>query len=285
MTLCVAANCRDKGRPMTVIAADLTVEGVTSTAEIENKVHWVGDRPYPTLISGSGSRAEELLDHMTRCGNEAKGKVKTRGEFLTICRETMRRHKHSLADEYISAKLGISYDKLLGSLHSSLPAETYRGIMNDVGRMKLGCDVIVVFFEWEHGEPMIVRMNDEGELEICSNFAAIGSGVYIAESALFHREHTEDSSLADTLYRVYEAMRLGAHAPGVGEKFHMYVTYSAKKRPAIWKSVGTEYRAKLKEEFGKWGPRPVPSQILMGGMLETVTVAGEPQASRGRRRK
>lgn len=60
-------------------------------------------------------------------------------------------------------------------------------------------------------------------VERCSHFAAIGSGTYVAESALFYREHTGGESLGTAIYNVYEAMKLGAKAPGVGEKFSLHI--------------------------------------------------------------
>lgn len=283
MTLCVAALGVDGNRTKVVLAADYAVETEIATAEIQNKFMYVGDREYPVLIAGSSSRATELLARIADCGNTAKYKITEEAQFMRLCREAMRRQKHVIADEYVCARLGISYDTLLESVHKSIPPETYREIVNDVTRIKLGCDLLVVFFSWATGEPSILRLSDDGTLELCSHFAAIGSGMYIAESSLFHREQSEITSLADAVYHVYEAMRLGSHAPGVGEKFTMGITFPGRHGQTQWDYLMPEYMQQLEKEFKKWGPRPIRSQVLHSEFMRRLTI-DRPRSKRKRKK-
>jgi hypothetical protein len=171
----------------------------------------------------------------------------------------------------VSARLGVSYDDLLRSVHGSIPQETYREIVNDVTRIKLGCDLLIVFFEWSTGEPFIFRINDDGAIELCFNFAAIGSGLYIAESSLFYREHSENVQLPDAIYHVYEAMRLGSHAPSVGKKFAMGISYAGESGQTQWQYVESDYMAFLEQDFKKLGPQPMRPQVLRKDLLRTLT--------------
>jgi hypothetical protein len=71
--------------------------------------------------------------------------------------------------------------------------------------------------------PWILRIEEDGSLESCESFAAIGSGQDIANSVLFQRELEESDPTGRAIYCVYEAMTLGAIAPGVGEFFALDV--------------------------------------------------------------
>lgn len=272
MTLCVVAKGVDGKQTKAVLAADYSVETDIAKAEIQNKFMYVGDREYPVLIAGSSSRATELLARMADCGNSAKHQITEEDQFMRLCREAMKRHKHVIADEYVSARLGISYNTLLESVHKSIPPETYREILSDVTRIRLGCDVIVVFFSWTTGEPSILRLSDDGTMELCSHFAAIGSGMYIAESSLFYREHSDLTPLADAIYRVYEAMRLGSHGPGVGEKFKTGICFAGQHGQTQWDYLKPEYMQHLEKEFRELGPQPIRPQTLHSEFLRRLTI-------------
>ncbi|MGB0014158.1 MAG: hypothetical protein WBQ03_21345 [Candidatus Sulfotelmatobacter sp.] len=53
-------------------------------------------------------------------------------------------------------------------------------------------------------------------MSIVENFAAIGTGSYVAIPAMHQREHDENKSLMETIYTVDEAKRLAQVVPGVG---------------------------------------------------------------------
>lgn len=255
MTLCIAAQCTDNQEVKVVFAADFAVESDIATAEVENKILHCSSRAYPVLIAGSGSRARELCTYISERWDEADEEI-----FLEICRKAVRNHKHVLADEYISSALGISYDELLTTFHQNLPVERYNSLISDVVEIRLGCDIIVCQLQDEE-DALLVRINGNGDTEVCNNFAAIGSGMYIAESSLFHRQHAKEESLANTIYHVYEAMRLGSHAPGVGERFIMNIASYGNKQTR-WSRISEEYLAKLEVEYKKFGPQEVKNQKL-----------------------
>lgn len=143
--------------------------------------------------------------------------------------------------------------------------------------MKLGCELLVIYFEPQ--ESMLIRIDDTGKLEICSNFAAVGSGMYIAESALFHREHSRGEGLANSLYHVYEAMRLGAYAPGVGTQFVMGVAHFPGR--VAWSFVKPQYMRVLNREFKKFGPKELKGQVLYPKYLSKLyAIQSDPEESK-----
>jgi 20S proteasome alpha/beta subunit len=152
-------------------------------------------------------------------------------------------------------------------MRPSIPIAQYREILSDIQRMNLGCQLLIVYFDSQ--ESILVKIEDNGELEICSNFSAIGSGMYIAESVLFQREHSRGEGLANAIYHVYEAMRLGAYAPGVGGRFVMGVVQFSGAE-ALWTFVEPRYMKLLAGEFKKFGPKELKGQIVHRGFLQKL---------------
>jgi hypothetical protein len=217
MTLCVAAQCWDNNESKIVYGTDLLSDSGIAKADIEGKAFSVSKEEHVVLVSGSPSRAREIMTILNDLWETSEA-----AHFINVCREALRRHKHDVADEYVSSQLGISYDKLLTEAYSGLPPDKYREIMDAVTECKPGCELVIGHFESSETS-YLFRTNEYGILEACSNFAAVGSGMYMAEASLFQREHSEHDSLPDTIYHVFEAMKTGSRAPGVGEKTIMGV--------------------------------------------------------------
>lgn len=262
VTLCVAAQCTDGKKQKVVFASDFRVENEISSAEIESKLSYVGIERFPVLMAGSLTRARELCSTLGRALEQRH--TEDVGELASeFCKQAVMQHKRNLINEYIGALFGMDYETFT-SYRSRFPEEQYREVMYDIARMSIGCDLLVMAFVQDQSQ--IIRMNgtgsNTGTAEFCTNFAAIGSGFYIAESALFQREHSIEESLADTIYHVYEAMRLGAKAPGVGEFFTISVASANKDEMVKWEFLEDEYIDFLETQYEVFGPRQLNSQEL-----------------------
>jgi hypothetical protein len=266
MTLCVAAQCVDNSKDKVVVAFEFSMESGIAQAEIEQrKLNWIGCEHFPVLMAGTHSRCRELIGHISQAWHERAGGV----AFVACCREGIKRFKHMLANEYVGARLGMSYDDLLGKKRIAVPRAQYSELLTDIARMKLGGELLIVYFDG--GESELVRIQDDGTLELCSNFAAIGSGMFIAESVFFQREYMRGNNLANSLYHVYEAMRLGAHGPGVGTTFIMgVVQFHSGMNDALWTFVEPGYLNLLEGEFQNFGPKPLKKQVIHRNFLRKL---------------
>ncbi len=254
MTLCVAAECVHEGKERFVFAKDFAVETDVASAEIEAKWTRIGKADYPALIAGSPSRAIELAGVIgDRLDSDAS---EENGTLIQIARSGVKEFKSKLADEYTGSHLGIGYERFLTEGARILPAETHREMIEGIRAITLGCSMLWLPFDADDGAH-IIRIHDSGLVETCSHFAAIGSGMYIAEAALFQREQNNEKSLGDTIYHVYEAMKLGAAAPGVGEAFSLHIvsapTSSSGQVKLQW--ITEDYDKYMDRMFAKFGPK------------------------------
>ena len=162
--------------------------------------------------------------------------------------------KYKLADEYVGSRLGIGYDKFLADGIQVIPPEVHAKCLTTLVQSRWdvpcsGCRSTPAI--------IIIRINDSGLVERCSNFAAIASGMFIAEASLFQREHSGEISLGDAVYHVYEAMRLGSAAPGVGEKFSLHIVSPPTSKSGRIRLQWTteDYEKYMDKMLKKFGPK------------------------------
>lgn len=248
MTLCIAAECTRGKNQNVILASDYETENEIVGAEIQPKLAWIGDQ-HVALLAGTSSRAVEFIMLCQSFFGTEEGK---RLDTFDKLREVVLIQKKRLADELLAGQLGVTYEFFLRTGKEAFPDDLFREVSFEIKHTSLGCSLIIVTIT--KGHPKIFRVHDTGMVEICHNFAAVGSGLYIAESLLFLREYNADIPLRDAMYSVFEAMTFGSHAPGVGEAFSMSII-SEKQGKLVWEYSNEEYRQYLEKQVPKFGLR------------------------------
>jgi len=294
MTLCVAALARVPNTSIcktnvAVYAADFQSEGEIAKAEIGKKVAQAGRDHHIVMISGSYSRAVDLAQSISHYLGDPSKLGQGFQSHLELAVLTQKQH---LANEYVIGALGMDYEEFLKVGKDKLPSDVYRDMVSSITRQTLDCTLLVIAFAQMN--PILYRIHESGMVENCEHFAAIGSGYYIAESTLFQREQNDDEAVGRTIYNVYEAMRLGSYAPGVGKKFQMWIAeweYDCDDREedeevtdlgmVIRSEITPAYFAILEKLYRKYGPKKVgaidhhPEMIKKEELAMVVTPLGE----------
>jgi hypothetical protein len=209
-TLCIAAECTLGQKRRVVMACDYETENEMVGAEVQKKMMRLSNS-HIALIAGTLSRAIEMCVVCQEFFASEKG---LQLDTLDKLRESVTVQKKRLADELVSGQLGMSYEDFLNSGKQKLPDDLLREIAYEVKHLTLDCSILVV--QLSGGVSRLFKIHPSGMVEICCNFAAVGTGMWLAELMLFFREHDEDVHLKLGMYHVYEAMRFGSRAPGVG---------------------------------------------------------------------
>jgi hypothetical protein len=245
-----------------VFALDFQIESEIAKADIGQKLLLVGREGFPVLIAGSVSRATELSEQISQILYETAREI---GEEYVIpnwpkvLTDAVTRQKKRIANEITSGRYGIAYEEFLKIGNSHLPEGMFRDTLADIARTSLECDLLVLGFA--QSDLCMFKVDSFGRVEACMNFCAIGSGYYIAEAALFQRSQSTNNALGKTLYSVYESMRMGARAPGVGEKFRIvlakweYWGKPTNEGNISLSEIKDEYMAHLGTLFKKYGPK------------------------------
>ena len=146
------------------------------------------------------------------------------------------RSKEILANEYLWQTLGVSYADLV-SPDKKFPEEVVTKRLEEVAKIRLQAALIVAgFISTQQADsleretnPYLFVVDDQSDHEnvvrVEENFAAIGTGSYVAIPSLHQRQHDEEKSLMETIYNLYEAKRLAEVVPGVGDATSVQVMY------------------------------------------------------------
>lgn len=263
VTLCVAVDCSWDYAPTMVLACDFNTETDISSAEIQMKMTYItstsGEHLFPCLLAGSLSCATRLLTQI-----QSVVRLNTGRWILDSIRDGVRQYKNDLADDIVATRFGMSYESFLKN-SSQFPDELYRNTLNDIATTPLGASLILAYPGKEKCD--LYRITDNGSIEYCHHFCAIGSGLFVAEAALFHRSHHSNVELGNAIYNVYEAMRLGSKAPGVGDRFGIVVVREIADKLVGFALKPSAYKA-LEKQYARYAPRCTPDLKVSASHLE-----------------
>lgn len=261
VTVCIGAICRasdeDKSGRI-VVCHDWQQETYLSHSDTADKFRTL-PRGWVALMCGTLSRAEELVaQYETKL--QGLQKVDDDLRLFEAMKEPAFLHKRSLADEYTKQSLGMPYAKFL-ELADKLPDDFVTGVLETIGKIKLGAEIIIAGFistgmeEGGDNEPLpyIFTVSDDIDLtvRVDDSFSVVGSGSYVAIPALSQREQSRDKSLMETIYAVYEAKRLSEIVPGVGPTQSISVVGPKGK---FWEISDAGFE-RCREIFRKIGPK------------------------------
>jgi len=273
MTLCIAAACQDRSKHRIVIGTDWKVGSEVATAEIQDKLYWIND-DIPVLIAGTVHRAVDLrdtirdyLDHLK--ARKAELELMTSYQITDLIRRPVAIFKRKLAHEHVSLKLGIGYKEFRKAVgQNQIPPAIAYETMQEVASIQFSCWVIIPFF-WDQ-QPLIYKIDTLGTVELCENFAAIGTGATIAESVLYQRNHQANDPLGPCVYHVFEAMKLGSIASDVGQEHTIDVLYppGEKRKDMVGETLTESAKKFLDRRFKVLGPKPFKRMRLPENALE-----------------
>jgi hypothetical protein len=241
-------------------------------ADTQDKLYWIGD-DVAVLIAGTITRAIELKNTIITYFEQRKKRALSPPKAADLCdlfRIPVIHFKRKLVSEYIGLKFGMSYKDFLGAVGlKQIPESVAAEVFGTMKTITQNCSLLLCMFD-DDKHARVIEINDDGTLEIVESFAAIGSGSLIAESVFFQREHTDDDTLGATLYHVFEAMKLGSIAPGVGKHFTINVLHPRDRdHPDLHGQVlNDKGMAFMESQFRKRGPKPftnfvrLPNHIL-----------------------
>ena len=269
MTLCIAVACEmGLGRePRIVLCTDWQqeMEGI-GAAENRNKLSWVKEG-WPVLIADILCHAAGLTDEY---GAHLGKIVLDRENVLSELKKPAQRYKRILANDYLNQLVGFDYNEFL-ERKAQFPDEFFRERIDEISRIKLGASLIISGFV-ECGtnmplntvmQPCLCVVEDSEDhhdvVRLEQDFAAIGSGAFVATAVLFWRAQHWERDLLPTIYSVFEAHRVASSSkvPGVGENMTIDVLANGEIR-----EVSEEGYSYCEYLYSRFGPRAVRKKDL-----------------------
>jgi hypothetical protein len=250
MTLCIGAMC-ELDAPKIVVSCDLKGSTEVGSAENVYKLEKLSNLWW-ALIAGTVSTARELATYYRTYLMAHEGEINFDNalEYLHRPAEIFK----DVARNRLAKRLtSLTYDEFIEH-----PERFSPGIAFELENINPDAHLIILGYMPDHADsgPEDAQMRlfkyANGEVFICDNHAAIGTGEKIAEAALLQREHTDLWTLPRTLYAVYEAQRLGWRAEGVGKEMLINIFEYDQKAKRIKPSFP---RPNLMMELEAWWDR------------------------------
>jgi hypothetical protein len=260
MTLCIAAisDAFVEGEHI-VGCCDWRVETSTIGAEMELKFRWLTGS-WCVMVGGNNLfHAKELSDRYRQLFQRERDKINV-DNLLELLRQPPQEMRRMLADSYTRHALAISYEEFLDP-DTAISKDMRRGMELEIGQQQIEAELVLMGVVDRH---LVVAKYLNGVVSIEEDFAAIGSGSPLAESFLFLRSQNRASPLAETIYAVYEAKRIGELAPGVGKTTHIFVMALNIEDKPFFTTLNTEDDMELLEkQLRKFGPQPLNEFLFL----------------------
>jgi 20S proteasome alpha/beta subunit len=213
MTCCIAAIC-DGGRSA-VLVADRMLSGVAGlqVAMYKRKIVQLSRRAVVAFTGGTGE-AESARDKVSADTDAlSAGSVMQIAEKLRDICAAMRRDQ--VERMVVRRQFDMGYSEY-GKIALSTPTnDIVRDMYTKINGYKLSLELLLAGID-ESGarlysvtDELIVGIQDLA-------FRAIGSGCLQASASIARRGHNPDSSIAQTVYTLYEAKRAAEMVEGVG---------------------------------------------------------------------
>jgi hypothetical protein len=180
-------------------------------------------------------------------------------DALRCVRRAIGEHRRMFADFHLQSTVGISYEDFRKKGKATLPEDLYRSLSWEIRNYVSPEELIVTGF-LPNGSPIIIKIS-RGQAWSCDEFAVIGTGTTIAETALYERTQNRNDPLEATVYQVYEAKRLAEKAPYVGKRFNMVILQKGVNAKLLT-ADGTKFCVR---QFARFGPRPFKPSPLPDG--------------------
>jgi len=267
MTLCIAAVCQQRNHGRIVIATDWKAGSEEFAAENEDKLYWITD-DMPVMIAGCISRAVELKNtyaqHLVRVSQQNPSITVQPEDIADLMMRPLAIYRRKRANEYTYEKVKLSYKQFLESVgKNQIPRSVAVKIFAELETLDLDAEIIICLFGGD-GTAFVYKVSDEG-VELCNNFVAIGTGSRIAEGALYQRKQESRMQVGTTLYHVFEAMKLGAVSPTVGNEHTLNVLRPRNAQETVkdlMLETSNETDKKLGKTFARYGPKKMHGMSL-----------------------
>lgn len=285
MTLCIAAACRDFRKGVltseydsdqcVVFSTDRRIEGPNKLAAHDEaiKISVLSGRWF-ALYAGTVWHAQALLSlykALVRANNDELFD----DEIADVLYGPFTQFRTRLANIYCWQKLAMSYEQYVEIL--KVQPQAFRDDLAVELEAQVADASLLLIGIVNHRLRIFECSADCGIRDV-EDFGIIGSGYYTAESILYQRKQTPLSSLAHTVYAVYEAHKTaGGFVPGVSEKFEIgAISYDSETDGLVMHPLNYDGRMFLDDQYKRYGPKPLTLELSDDSLTEHFFAAAIP---------
>jgi hypothetical protein len=283
VTICIAAEATHEGEPVVVAVSDtkITSGGLYSQEMGASKIRRIHEYWF-ALIAGQFSQhraiCDAIEDKLAGIDDPSMSTVEQTATEVYIS-ETKR-----FAEEGILSAFGMSMSDFVKS-RETIGDSLFERTWVEISKIQIGCDLLIFGFSntrrgrFPHifsvsnpttDRPTFITNHDS------PSFAAIGSGLYAAESILYAFRHTVINTLYETIYQVCTAKYFAESASDVGELTMLNII----KGDGSWMEIDVGLANDLRERWKTNGKLKIPEkeiQWIKESITQSTSRKSEPE--------
>jgi len=232
VTICIAAACSEKGGKdsanLIVAACDTKITTGYYSGDLVSLKSERLHKEWLVLLAGKIGQRPPVI-HQIR-DSLPKEQSYSGEEVAEVCKTAYIKYQRELAYEKALSPFGFTLDSFLKS-RKEIGEAQYQQLWRSISSIQVGFDLLVFGFDKFGFTRIFVVSNpsDENPSFITfaddTKFASIGTGSYLADSALYAYSQYVGRSLEETIYHVLAAKFLSESASDVGEATFLRVMY------------------------------------------------------------
>lgn len=254
VTVCIAAICSEGERELIILCSDRKVsygEG-SGSAEIGFKLGLAG-AGWGAMTAGATSETNRILSFYRK---HLSSVVLSENNFRTEIATALGSYRQWLANEYVTNWYFTTMEKLLQAKPSSRLGKDREQILKEARSIEF--DEQLILSGYVEGIPYLFTVAHSGVVEH-RHFACIGTGGWLSQASLLHREYISGTNINEALYLVYEAKKFSEKDDHVGPETLILVQEPPANslKPAL--TIRTVSRcgiAHLEEQYRTFGLQP-----------------------------
>jgi hypothetical protein len=252
VTVCIAALCTESKRKIFVLCSDL--KGGTEIGSAQTIVkQWPLAHGFYCLSAGDDVEIYATVRLIKKHLKQLQ-KVDETNAKVAVENALAERKSHKV-NTLILGRFAMPYNQFIDIGKEKFPEDAFRRTMLDVEDMKINATFIVVGFP--DNFPMIIQTEQDTTAHIREDFAAVGEGCLLAQSALLYRNHIDTANLHETIYCVYEAKRAAERIGSVGELTMLRLLYpNGENRRQVFHRM-----KELDGPLANFGPKSIPDDF------------------------
>jgi hypothetical protein len=238
MTLCIAAECYDKGHPAIVLCRDWQARKGAVTSDDAYKYRDIEEagKMCCVLIAGSPTRADHLLTACEPSIREFMRKTDAddtdidTDQLLQDLKKATREVRRTLIDDWVFTTLNIEFSDFRKNGRNELLESHYHDVWETIRRYDIGAELLITLFDADR-ESIIIRTDGLGEVFWENDYSVIGTGGDVARAYLVQIDYDpSEMSVGDCIYECLRAKFAAEKSREVGRSTTVTVSVEGRKQ-------------------------------------------------------
>jgi hypothetical protein len=253
MTVCIAAMAHK----YIVAVSDMMLSGFVLGSDGSCVKQEAVSKGWTAMMSGND--ISHAVPIVTRASEYLEGKPSTLENARSCFKRAFQQRLTEVATDRVLGRFGLDMKAFLKDGRRLFDAGTFTALCNEIRSVDLADLSFLVYGFDDSQAPHIFVVQGTGEDVVYDKvgFAAIGSGMYAADSLLHYLNQSRGRTLRETIANALVAKFLAERSGGVGHETHLFVS----EHGSVAFSHKPGYVEEIRNEWEACGAPRIPQRV------------------------